>query len=182
MAYYIFLKSLRSLEEFRKNPHVKIPPKSPSTIFQSLAIIKNQILFGKEFFLHIRPNWPSSQPAHLASQPSQPHRPPPLFTRRLCARARPIPACAALAYLPKVVSSSSLRSPVTTPSPSVTATRASPVGFVVSPAPANPGRNFSVPPLPHAATPRLGCPRAFTALPHYSPPPLIPFKPSVNGP
>jgi hypothetical protein len=24
MAYYIFLKSLRSLEEFRKNPHVKI--------------------------------------------------------------------------------------------------------------------------------------------------------------
>jgi hypothetical protein len=29
MACYIFLKSLRSLEEFRKNPHVKIPPKSP---------------------------------------------------------------------------------------------------------------------------------------------------------
>jgi hypothetical protein len=28
MAYYIFLKSLTSLEEFRKNPHVKIPPKS----------------------------------------------------------------------------------------------------------------------------------------------------------
>jgi hypothetical protein len=46
---YFFLKSLRSLEEFRKNPHVKIPPKSPSTNFQSLAIIKNHILFGKEF-------------------------------------------------------------------------------------------------------------------------------------
>jgi hypothetical protein len=76
MAYYIFLKSLRSLEEFRKNPHVKIPPKSPSTIFQSLAIIKNQILFGKEFFLHFRPNRPSGQPAHPASQPSQPQRPP----------------------------------------------------------------------------------------------------------
>jgi phosphomannomutase len=41
MAYYIFQKSLRSLEEFRENLHVKIPPKSPSTIFQSLAIIKN---------------------------------------------------------------------------------------------------------------------------------------------
>jgi hypothetical protein len=67
MAYYIFLKSLRSLEEFRKNPHVKIPPKSHSTIFQSLAIIKNQILFGKEFFLHIRPNRPSDQPAHPGS-------------------------------------------------------------------------------------------------------------------
>jgi hypothetical protein len=47
---------LRSLEEFRKNPHVKIPPKSPSTISQSPAIIKNQILFGKEFFLRIRPS------------------------------------------------------------------------------------------------------------------------------
>jgi hypothetical protein len=33
MAYYIFLKSWRSLEEFRKNPHLKIPPKSPSTNF-----------------------------------------------------------------------------------------------------------------------------------------------------
>jgi hypothetical protein len=70
MAYYIFLKSLRSLEEFRKNLHVKIPPKSPSTIFQSLAIIKNQILFRKEFFLHFQPNWPSGQPAHPAFRPS----------------------------------------------------------------------------------------------------------------
>jgi hypothetical protein len=33
MAYYIFLKSLKSLEEFRKNPHVKNTPKSPSTNF-----------------------------------------------------------------------------------------------------------------------------------------------------
>jgi hypothetical protein len=46
MTYFIFLKSLRSLEEFRKNPHIKIPP----TNFQSLGIFKNQILFGKEFF------------------------------------------------------------------------------------------------------------------------------------
>jgi hypothetical protein len=43
MAYYIFLKSLRSLEEFRKNPHVKIPPKSPSTNFQSIDKFKNSI-------------------------------------------------------------------------------------------------------------------------------------------
>jgi hypothetical protein len=80
MAYYIFLKSLRSLEEFRKNPHVKISPKSPSTIFQSLAIIKSQILFRKDFFLHFRPNRPSGQPAHPASQP-------PLFSRRPGARS-----------------------------------------------------------------------------------------------
>jgi hypothetical protein len=119
MAYYIFLKSLRSLEEFRKNPHVKIPPKSPSTIFQSLAIIKNQILFRKDFFLHIRP-----------------HRPP--FSPAGRARARPIPVCLGLAYLPKAVSSSSLRSPAMTPSPSLIATQA------------DPDPNFSTP-LPRAS-------------------------------
>jgi hypothetical protein len=43
MAYYIFLKSLRSLEEFRKNPHAKIPPKSLSINFQSLDKFKNLI-------------------------------------------------------------------------------------------------------------------------------------------
>jgi hypothetical protein len=61
-------------------------------------------------------------------------------------------------------------------SPSVTATRARPVSFIVSPASADPGQNF-----PRAAAPSLGCPRAFTALPHHSPS-LIPFKPSVNSP
>jgi hypothetical protein len=32
---------LRSLEEFRKNPHVKIPPKFPCANFQSLGKFKN---------------------------------------------------------------------------------------------------------------------------------------------
>jgi hypothetical protein len=68
MAYFISLKYLDSLEDFRKNPHVKIPPKSPPTNFQSLGIFKNQILFGKEFFLHSRP---SSQLAHPAFWPSR---------------------------------------------------------------------------------------------------------------
>jgi hypothetical protein len=76
-----FLKSLRSLEEFRKNPHVKIPPKSPSTNFQSLAIIKNQIFIRKRIFLHFRPIRPSGQPAYSASRPT----PPP----DLCSVARP---------------------------------------------------------------------------------------------
>jgi hypothetical protein len=169
MAYYIFLKSLRSLEEFRKNPHVKIPPKSPSTIFQSLAIIKNQILFRKVFFLHFRPNRPSGQLAHPASQPSQPHRPPP-FSSAGRARARPIPAYAALAYLPKIVSSSSLRSSATTPSPSITATQAPPVGFVVSPTPVDPGQNISAPPLPRPL------PRA-SAAPELLQPSLITLPP-----
>jgi hypothetical protein len=62
MAYYIFLKSLTSLEEFRRNPHVKIPPKSPCANFQSLGIFKNQILFRKEFFPSLSAHpafWPS---------------------------------------------------------------------------------------------------------------------------
>jgi hypothetical protein len=53
MAYYIFLKSLRSLEEFRKNPRIKIPPKSPCTNFQSISIFKNPIFIPKRIFLHI---------------------------------------------------------------------------------------------------------------------------------
>jgi hypothetical protein len=53
-----------------------------------------------------------------------------------------------------------------------------------------PGPIYQIYPLPHTgrpwseihctATPRLGCHRAFTALPHHSPP-LIPFKPSLNA-
>jgi hypothetical protein len=44
-----------------------------------------------------------------------------------------------------------------------------------------PGPTCQIHPLPHAAAPpRLGCPQAFTALPHHSPP-LIPFKPSLNA-
>jgi hypothetical protein len=71
-AYYIFIKSLRSIEEFRKNPHVKIPPKSPSTNFQSLDKFKNPIFIRKRIFLHFRPIRPSSQPAYSASWPTLP--------------------------------------------------------------------------------------------------------------
>jgi hypothetical protein len=46
MSYNIFLKSLRSLDKFRENPHIKIPPKSPCTNFQSPNIFK--ILFYSE--------------------------------------------------------------------------------------------------------------------------------------
>jgi hypothetical protein len=70
MAYYIFLKSLRSLEEFRKNAHVKIPPKSPCTNFPSLGKFKNPILIRKLFFLI------SAQPPPLFSFRTS-HGPPP---------------------------------------------------------------------------------------------------------
>jgi hypothetical protein len=145
MAYYIFLKSMRTLEEFRKNPHVKIPPKSPSTNFQSLAIIKNQIFIQKEFFPQ-NSTQSAQRPAGPSGLSARPAPPPPPFSHRPRVRARLIPAYAALAYLPKVVSSLSLRSPATTPSPSVTTTRAPPIGFIVSPTPADPDRNSPAPP------------------------------------
>ncbi len=69
MAYYIFLKSLRSLEEFRKNPHVKIPPKSPSTNFQSLGKFKNPIFNSEILFLAFGPADPV---ARSASDPASP--------------------------------------------------------------------------------------------------------------
>jgi hypothetical protein len=84
MAYYIFLKSLRSLEEFSKNPHAKIPPKSPSTIFQSPGIIKNQILFRKEFSFTFGPIGPAGPP-DLSAQPA--HWPLPPFSGRPRARS-----------------------------------------------------------------------------------------------
>jgi hypothetical protein len=70
MAWHIifFLKSLRSLEEFRKNPHVKIPPKSPSTDFQSLDQFKNPILI-QNFFSAFRPGRPRGP---LGLWPSRP--------------------------------------------------------------------------------------------------------------
>jgi hypothetical protein len=83
MAYYIFLKSLRSLEEFSKNPHVKIPPKSPCANFQSLGKFKNKIFNSKIHFLRFRPNrpcgplghWPSQLPLASPLPQAEAHRP-----------------------------------------------------------------------------------------------------------
>jgi hypothetical protein len=93
MAYYIFLKSLRSLEEFRKDPHVKIPPKSP-TNFPSLGKFKIQFLFKKNYSSEFSPLGPAglptppglglsagpNRPAHSASQPASPRTPLAYFT------------------------------------------------------------------------------------------------------
>jgi hypothetical protein len=73
MAYFIFQKSLRSLEEFRTNPHVKIPPKSASINFQSLGKFKNTI-FNLEIpfslFLARPPPLFFFQPGHGPPPPS----------------------------------------------------------------------------------------------------------------
>jgi hypothetical protein len=62
MEYSIFLKYLRSLEELRKNPHVKIPPKSPCANFQSLDIFKNKFYSEKNFSVTFDPSGLSAQP------------------------------------------------------------------------------------------------------------------------
>jgi hypothetical protein len=78
MAYFIFLKYLRSLEEFRKNPHVKIPLKSPCANFQSLGKFKNLILIQKFFFFIFGLANPTT---HSAFGPAGPAGPSPLAGR-----------------------------------------------------------------------------------------------------
>jgi hypothetical protein len=148
MAYYIFLKSLRSLEEFRKNPHVKIPPKSPSTNFQSLDKFKNPILIQKFFFLILaRPTPRPTQPLSPASPLAAPS---PAGRKR---SVSPSSLRVGRVFTGNTFSFSDHAFPSRPLSPSVTATRAPPVSFVISPAPADPGQNF-----PRAAAPHLGCP------------------------
>jgi hypothetical protein len=82
MACHIifFLKSLGSVEEFRKNHHVKIPPKPLLQISKAL-INSNPILIRKFLFFLIFgpptrwPAWPLAQPAHRLHRPRRPNRP-----------------------------------------------------------------------------------------------------------
>jgi hypothetical protein len=85
MSYNIFLKSLRSLDKFRKNPHIKIPSQSPCINFQSPNIFKIQFVFSNDFSFKFQPNihptfWPraaqQAEPAHQVMPPfpsSLPH-------------------------------------------------------------------------------------------------------------
>jgi hypothetical protein len=84
MAFYIFLKSLRSLEEFGKNPHVKIPPKSPCANFQSLGKLQNPISNSKIFFFIFSP---ADLAAHSAFGPAGSRWP--LLSRRPKPKGRP---------------------------------------------------------------------------------------------
>jgi hypothetical protein len=67
MAYFIFLKYLDGLEDFRKTPHIKIPP----TNFQSLGIFKNQIFIRKRIFpsLSAQSAQQPAAPSGLSAQP-----------------------------------------------------------------------------------------------------------------
>jgi hypothetical protein len=112
MAYFIFLKYLDSLEHFRKNPHVKIPPKSPSTNFQSLGIFKNQIFIQKRIFLHFRPNRPSGLSSQSQPTSPLPHVDPPASRPSGLRPAHPaFPSPPSLTCGPHRSSSSSSRPP-----------------------------------------------------------------------
>jgi hypothetical protein len=154
MAYYIFLKSLRSLEEFRKNPHIKIPPKFPSTNFQSLAKFKNPIFNSEILFPCFRPGRPCGP---LGLRPS---RLPlaPLLSRRSkpTGRPKPLNPRAPLAYLQKYVFFFDSRLPSSAPSLSPLADAWTPlVRFVFSTAPADPGRPLPLVASGHPAPPGL---------------------------
>jgi hypothetical protein len=93
MAYCIFLKSLRSLEEFRKNPCVQIPPKSRCANFQILGKFKNPIFYPKILLpIHFSLLAQLALPSHLAFGPVSPAGLPSPAGRRL--PRRPIwPVC-----------------------------------------------------------------------------------------
>jgi hypothetical protein len=166
MAYYNFLKSLRSLEEFMKNPHVKIPPKSP-TNFQSLGKFKNPIFNSEIIFPCFRPGqtcgpfglWPS-QPTGRAVRTGRSHP------------GRPIQPARRSRLHGKYVFPFGSRLPEPAASLST--------GPHLSDSPPSPHRLTQVGnALCRCPAPRM--PPSFIALPHHSPP-LIPFKPSLNEP
>jgi hypothetical protein len=98
MSYYIFLKSLRSLEEFGKYPHVKIPPKSPCANFQSLGKFKNPIFNSEILFLLFQPGRPCGPLGHWPSRPRWP-----LSSRGPNSTLPAQPAHMSMAYLRKYV-------------------------------------------------------------------------------
>jgi hypothetical protein len=159
MAYFIFLKYMRSLEEFRKNPNVKIPPKSPCANFQSLGIFKNTFFIRKRIFPHISAHPAQPRPRWLAT----PHRPPDPRSAQS--------AQAAMAYLSKGVFPSTLRTPAETSSLShvtamwgrLSAPSSSPRRLTIAASP----RRLR---LPHAAQPPISRCQARSSLPALIPP------------
>jgi hypothetical protein len=173
MAYYIFLKSLRSLEEFRKNHHVKIPPKSPFTNFQSLGKFKNPIFNLEILFPCFRPTRPSAQPAPagLSSPAGRSPQAGPSRLARACRwrNCRSVLSPLIHAFHLGAFSLSSVDAWVPRVSP------------IFPTAPADPGQKSSTPPLPprRRSAPRM--PPSLYSPPHHSSP-LIPFKLSHNEP
>jgi hypothetical protein len=140
-------------------------------ISKALVNSKIQFLIRKFFSLLLarptpRPIRPLAQPAHRSRRPRKPKSSWPAH-----------PACAS------VVSSREICFPFR-----ITPSRAGRLSLVslstgphLSDSPSSPRWPTPVGNPPCRRSSRRGCPRAFTALPHHSPP-LIPFKPSLNEP
>jgi hypothetical protein len=176
VARFIFLKYLRSIEEFRKNPHVKIPPKSPCANFQSHDIFNNSIFIRKGIFLKFRPIRPS--PARVSPLCPAGHRIPTRPTRpkphcHICQKAYSLRLCAlrlrCLLSLTSLPSGAHLSAP--SPSPHWPTVAASP-------------RRLRP---PHAARPPTSRCQARSSLPALIPPLNPPppksssSRPAING-
>jgi hypothetical protein len=173
MAYYIFLKSLRSLEKFRKNPHVKIPPKSPSTNFQSLGKFKNPIFNSKIIFPSFRPGQPCGPFGLWPSQPTG--RAVPIGQNSL---GRPIQPTRRSRLRVKYVFPFGSRLPELAASPS-SLCQSGPT-YQIHPLP-HAGRPRSE--IPHAVAPPLRCPAPRMPPSFYSPPSsLSPLNPLQTEP
>jgi hypothetical protein len=141
-------------------------------ISKSLVNSKFQFLIQKSFSLLSA--WPTLRPVQPLAQPAHwPRRSP----QAEIVSAGPSSPRVGRVFAGNTFSCSDHAFPSRLPLTRLSVNRAPPVRIAPFPTPADPGPKF-----PRVvAAPRLGCLRAFIALPHHSPP-LIPFKPSVNGP
>jgi hypothetical protein len=173
MTYYIFLKSLRSLEEFRKNPHVKILPKSPCANFQSFGKFKIQFLIQKSFFFTFGP---ATLTGPLGLQPSRPRWP--LSSRGLNSTLPAQLARVSVAYLRKYIFPFGSRLPSWPPPSRLSVKWAPAIGFVFSPVLPDPGRVTAD--FRHAAAPRAARSALWMPPSHYRPHHFPPFKSCLN--
>jgi hypothetical protein len=144
-------------------------------ISKALVNSKIQFLIQKSFFLAFGP---ANLAARSACGPASP-------LAASSPQAKTVPADPSSPRVGRVFAGNTFSLsdhafPSRPPLPRLSVNQAPLVRFSPFPAPADPGRKSLAPPLPRAAAPRLGCPRAFTTLPHHSSP-LIPFKPSLNA-
>jgi hypothetical protein len=133
---------LRSLEEFRKNPHVKIPPKSPSTNFQSLGKFKNPILIRKFLFFLIFGS--TDLAARLASGPARPPAAP--SPQAEIIPAGPSSPCVGRIFTGNTFSFSVRVFSSWPPLPCLSVKRAPLVSYVFPTVPTDPGRFLPSPP------------------------------------
>jgi hypothetical protein len=156
----------------------KIPPKSPSTNFQSLGKFKNPIFNSEIPFPYFRPSRPCSP---LGRWPSRPAGLSPLLqaaAHRPAQAAQPARLVGVIAevrfllgFTPSVLGAFSL---------STTDAWVLHVSSIFPTTPADPGQKSSAPPLPASPAQRLRCRQDFTTPSSF--PPLIPLKPSLNEP